>query len=197
MLNLTRTRPTTITLDGQEIRLQIARLSITQAEDHGRRLAWLFACAERQKSVMAKSAEMTEDQACAEKERQEREDAENSAFAIEAITDYVSVESGQLAVDGVMVTTGAHLVSVIGDRQRVVMDVLMGISNGQTLTELIRKASASASASAPSSDAHGPAPDGPTLAPIAEPAAPAGTTESVAATAAMASSSSGSTGTSS
>jgi hypothetical protein len=192
MLNLTKTRPTTITIDGQVIGIHVQRMTVDQAEDFARRFQWLFACHTRQVEAMKRIKDMTEDEATAEKERQAREDAENSAFAADAIASYVTVDPQQLSIDGLMVTTGAQLLAVIGTDSSLVIDVMSGISSGQTMSERLRKASASESASAPSSDVHEPAQAGPTLAPIVGPVVNVDATRTVGATAETGSRSSGS-----
>lgn len=176
MVNLTRTHTTTITVEGIELTVELARLSFEQAEAHRRAMETIRLRTARQRMELADASTRTAEDLDAVMALHAREDQETEAAVRQAIEAYVTVRPGQLSVDGREIRTGEDLLSVCGD-PLVYLQLMGEIEARSRVGASLGKASGSPSGLTRSSgapDASGPGAPGPRpegTVPAAEPPA--------------------------
>lgn len=179
MVNLSKTHPRTVTIEGYPIQVRIARLTYEQGAAVRRQLASIYRTGKSHKQELERAGELSVDQMVALKDRHDAEDDQTNTYVRATIEAYVSVDPDQLQVDGRAVLTGKDLVDLF-DEPALMVNLISLIEAGSHVSVSTGKASGSPSDSTRSSDvsdASGPALDGPRPEGTATDAAPAAMTE--------------------
>lgn len=200
MVTLSKTHKTTVQIGEYLLQIRVARLTFEQAERHRREMDAIDQRTRRQQRELESISTLTPEAMRELQDRHAREDQETEQTVRAAIEAYVTVNPGQLEVDGREITTGQDLLDCFGTEPRLAVDLMYAIASGSSLSARAGKASGSPSDSMRSSGAHdasGPAADGPRPETTANGAAPADMPVNGDATAETGGLSSGSTATSS
>lgn len=133
-------------------------------------------------------AEMTPEERARHDAQKREDDLFVTLFARTVVTEYVRVRPGQIRLtdeatgEAIDLTTGEQLVEYFGSRTRLLVNLLHTVFVENTMTEALKNALRSRSASPRSSSAPEKAAVGPTPAPIAESVESSASAESVGVT---------------
>jgi len=184
--------PSTVRVDGRDLKLLIARLTIEQAVPFRVRFNQIAQRSARTDAMKSSALQSDDDPAIAKAlDRELAEETEAARFLAATVRDFVSVDPSDDLAMAEGIQTGAQLLEWIGPRSSIAGLLASTVYLENTLSTAGKELWKSRRASDSSSGAPTPAPSGETPATTASPAPPAATTANAAAPASSPSGSSG------